>query len=208
MKKILWFLFAFFALFFGIYPVSYLFAEYGKGGYFDIKDPETMKLISWKIFFYLHVGFSGLALFIGWIGFIETLRKKYLKLHGIIGKTYVISVFFGSIAAFYIGLYGTGGVIAKMGFITGDILWMYFTAKAYLFIREKNIYHHQAMMIYSYALCFGGVTLRLYSPLVHTYFTEFNVGYQIVAWLSWVPNMVVAYFIVQKKNREISNFST
>lgn len=200
MKKVIWILFAFFAIFIGLYPIIYIFAEYGKFGYFELKDAATLANDIWKVCFYLHVSFSGLALFVGWSGFVQTIRKKRPKLHRWIGKIYVTGVLIGSISGLYIGFYGTGGPIAKLGFITGDLLWFYTTLKAYLFIRNRQILQHQIMMTYSYALCFGGVTLRMYSPIVQSIFTEFITGYQLIAWISWAPNLMVAYWLNQKTN--------
>ena len=56
-------------------------------------------------------------------------------------------------------------------------------------------------MIYSYAACFAAVTLRIWLPTLTSIMGEFIGAYRIVAWLCWVPNMIVAYFIVRHTNR-------
>lgn len=54
-------------------------------------------------------------------------------------------------------------------------------------------------MIYSYAACFAAVTLRIWLPLLTAAFLgDFIKAYTIVAWLCWVPNIIVAYFIVRR----------
>jgi len=58
------------------------------------------------------------------------------------------------------------------------------------------------MMIYSYAACFAAVTLRIWLPFLTMAFHDFNTGYRIVAFLCWVPNMIVAWFIVQRLRRQ------
>lgn len=40
------------------------------------------------------------------------------------------------------------------------------------------------------------MTLRIWLPLLTITLGEFMVAYKIVGWLSWVPNLVVAYFII------------
>lgn len=55
------------------------------------------------------------------------------------------------------------------------------------------------MTIYSYSACFGAVTLRFWLPLLLGAFNlEYNVAFPVVAWLSWMPNLLVAHLIVSK----------
>ena len=53
-------------------------------------------------------------------------------------------------------------------------------------------------MIYSYALSFSAVTLRIWLPLLISQFNDFIIAYQIVAWLSWIPNLIVAHLMANK----------
>jgi hypothetical protein len=54
-------------------------------------------------------------------------------------------------------------------------------------------------MIYSYGACLAAVTLRFWLPLLTVGFQlDFSVAYPIVAWLSWVPNLIVARWIVTR----------
>jgi len=56
-------------------------------------------------------------------------------------------------------------------------------------------------MIFSYAACFAAVTLRVWLPLLTIAMGEFNSAYRIVAWLCWVPNLIVAFLIVRNKRK-------
>ena len=47
-------------------------------------------------------------------------------------------------------------------------------------------------MIRNYALTFAAVTLRLWQTVFQVAGVEFIVGYMIVAWLSWIPNLLIA----------------
>ncbi|MFL5788898.1 MAG: DUF2306 domain-containing protein, partial [Flavisolibacter sp.] len=70
--------------------------------------------------------------------------------------------------------------------------------RAFIEIRNKQIVEHQKMMTYSYASCFAAVTLRIYLPVLTLLFNDFTTAYQLVAWLCWVPNIIVAYIIVKR----------
>lgn len=202
-KKTLWILFAGLALIIGTYPIVYLFfaetlAQYGL---MSTKGSDTLTNSLWKMGFYTHIFFGGVALFIGWGQFSAKIRVKNIKLHRQIGKVYVFAFLISALASIYIAFYATGEMIATFGFLSLGILWFYTTYRAYLYIRKKDITRHKKMMIYSYALCFAGVTLRLWLPTLTLLFNDFILAYRISAWMCWLPNLIIAYFIVKQINQ-------
>jgi hypothetical protein len=54
-------------------------------------------------------------------------------------------------------------------------------------------------MIRSYALTLAAVKLRLYLPLSQVVGIPFADAYQAVAWVCWVPNLVVAEWLVLQR---------
>lgn len=196
-KKLSWILFAVLAILVGLYPAIYLFAD-RKFGLLSSKTNELLADPIWNIGFYTHIFFAGLALLIGWTQFSSKLRNKNIAVHQMTGKVYVISALVSSLAGIYIGIFATGGLVSSMGFICLGVIWFYTTLLAYLNIRNKRIAQHQKMMIFSYAACFAGVTLRIWLPILTNIFGDFITAYTIVAWLCWVPNLMVAYLIKRK----------
>jgi len=186
------------ALFVGLYPFRYFFGD-RMFGLLQFKSEALLTNPFWNIGFYSHIVPGGIALLIGWIQFNRQIRTKRLIWHRRIGKLYVVSALVSSVAGIYIALYATGGIIASSGFMCLGLFWFYSTYKAYSSIRNKNIDAHKEMMIYSYAACLAAVTLRLWLPLLSFLFQDFIKAYLIVAWLSWVPNLVVAYFIIRRQ---------
>ena len=124
-------------------------------------------------------------------------------LHRQIGKLYIISVLLSAIAGIYVGFFATGGLVSSFGFICLGIIWFYTTLMAYIHIKNKRINKHRKMMIYSYAACFAAVTLRIWLPLLILFFGDFITAYKIVAWLCWVPNLIIANLIVRKSEEKI-----
>ncbi len=181
----------------GLYPIIYFCID-RKFGLLGTKSAELLSQPIWNISFYTHIVFGGFALLVGWIQFSKKARAKNIGLHRLIGKGYVISVLLSGIAGLYIAVHATGGFIASLGFLSLDVVWLYTTISAYLAIRNKDIVSHEKLMIYSYAACFAAVTLRIWLPLLNMTLGDFFIAYKIVAWLCWVPNMVVAYFIVRR----------
>ncbi len=202
-NKVAWVVFAFLAIGIGLYPAMYLIMPEDEG-LLASKSSEVLSNLVWKIGFYGHISFGGLALLTGWSQFSKKIRTKKLQLHRNLGKIYVFSVFVSGICALYIGFFATGGLITALGFIFLGLIWLFTTWKAYTAIKRKDLSLHQGMMIYSYAACFAAVTLRIWLPLLTMAFGEFLIAYKIVAWLCWVPNMIFAHLWVRRKGLTIA----
>lgn len=192
-RKIKWSIFGFLAISVGLYPLLYFFID-RTFGLLSSKSSELLADLFWNIAFYGHIVPGGIALSIGWLQFSSKLRKKNIQLHRNLGKLYMVTVLISGLCALYIGLHATGGPIAKIGFISLGTIWLYTTLKAYVAIRNKNIISHQKFMTLSYAVCFSAVTLRIWLPLIGMNL-EFIPAYRIVAWLCWVPNLIVGMAI-------------
>ena len=184
----------------GLYPAIYFIID-RKFGLLQSKSEILLNDFFWNTGFYTHIILGGLALLIGRIQFNEKIRKTKLFLHRQIGKLYIIFSLLSATAAIYISLYSTGGIISTIGFMSLGIIWFYSTISAYIHIKNKRIESHQKMIIYSYAVCFAAVTLRIWLPILTSLFDDFIIGYRIVAYMCWLPNLVVAYFIVKRMNR-------
>lgn len=204
-KKILNVAVAIMAILIGLYPSVYFIIN-RKFGLLQSKSDALLNNIFWNIEFYTHITLGGLALLIGWMQFSSKIRATNVALHRRIGKIYVIVVLLSAPAGFYIALYATGGIVPSLGFICLAIIWFSTTLKAYIEIRKGRTDTHQEMMIYSYAACFAAVTLRIWLPLLVGLLGDFNKAYSIVAWLCWIPNMFVAFFLtksIHKQKEEI-----
>ncbi|MEO6135509.1 MAG: DUF2306 domain-containing protein [Ginsengibacter sp.] len=200
-KKVLRIIGAVLAIFVGLYPFIYFFVD-RKFGLLQSKNDTVLTNVFWNTGFYVHITLGGIALLIGWTQFSVKLRKRKLKLHRQIGKVYVIAALLSSLTSVYIALYATGGIIASLGFMCLGIIWFYTTFRAYIEIKNGQIENHQQMMIYSYAACFSAVTLRIYLPILVMLFHDFIKAYLVVSWLCWIPNIIVAYFLVRQLQKQ------
>lgn len=203
MKKASRILFGFLSVIVGLYPGIYFLID-RRFGLLSSKTAELLNNNLWNISFYGHIIFGGLALLIGWLQFSQKLRRKNIKIHRTIGKTYMIAVLISGICGLFIALYATGGIISKLGFFTLGIIWLSTTVLGFKAIKKGNVELHKEFMIFSYAACFAAVTLRIWLPVLTSVMGEFIGAYRIVAWLSWVPNIIVAFFIVRKNKRSTS----
>ena len=199
MKKASWITVGILSTLIGLYPIIYFLID-RKFGLLSSKSTELLSDNLWNIGFYGHIILGGLALLIGWLQFSHKLRRKNIKLHRTIGKTYVVSVLISGICGLFIALYATGGIISVLGFFSLGVVWLSTTILGFKAIKKGNVELHEKFMIFSFAACFAAVTLRIWLPILTSLMGEFTGAYRIVAWLCWVPNIVVAYFIVRKKS--------
>ncbi|RKN79719.1 DUF2306 domain-containing protein [Ulvibacterium marinum] len=201
-NKVAWAVFAILAVVIGLYPALYFFID-RDFGLLASKEDALLSNLFWNIGFYGHILFGGLALLVGWVQFNKKWRKANLKRHRTIGKIYIISALISGVCAIYIALYATGGIISTLGFMSLGVLWLFFTSRAYLAVRKRDLQLHQGFMIYSYAACFAAVTLRIWLPLLTIIFHDFTMAYRIVAWLCWMPNMIFAFFWVRRRGLQL-----
>lgn len=140
----------------------------------------------------LHIIGSMLALLLGPFQFVSKMRKgTFLSLHRWMGRLYLLGVLAGGIGGLYLSLLAYGGLPTRLGFASLGILWLWTGFIAYTKIRNREIEQHRAWMIRNYALTFAAVTLRLWLPLFDALGMDFLTGYTIVAWLSWIPNLII-----------------
>jgi uncharacterized membrane protein len=126
-------------------------------------------------------------------------RNKYPLLHRWIGRVYLIAVLVGGTAGFYLGLTAIGGLTSRIGFVLLAVLWLSTGLMAYLRIRQGDVRSHKEWIIRNYALTLAGVTLRLWLPTFLSLGFTFAETYTTVTWLSWFPNLLVAEFIIRKR---------
>lgn len=201
LKNLPWVPFAFLAVAVGLYPLVYYIFDTHSGGFLHSKPKELVNDTIWHTAFYIHITFGGIALLTGWTQFSQRLRDKYLGVHRLVGKIYVISVFFSSCAGLYIAFFANGGIVSASGLGLLALFWLITIIKAYTSIRRLDIDEHQKWMIRNYALTFAAVTLRIYMPLFigFVFHNDFITSFRIISWLCWVPNLIVAQIIINRR---------
>jgi hypothetical protein len=147
--------------------------------------------------FYAHIFGAATILIAGFLQFAKRVNTNR-KLHRILGKIYVFGVlFFAAPGAYVMTFFIHRGTGVFISFLVQNTLWVTFTISAWVLIKNKMIDAHIMMMRRSYALAFAAVTLRFYiwALTVFGHGVAFDNNYVIIAFLSWVPNLLVAELI-------------
>lgn len=168
--------------------------------FLQIKQTEVTSLKAYLPLFYIHVFSSIFALVAGFTQFNTALLAKYRKLHRAFGYFYfIIVVFLAAPSGIFIGYYANGGIFSQISFMLLGILWWFFTAKAIIEIKKGNVEMHRQFMLRSFALAFSAITLRLWKViLVYLFHPAPMDVYQIIAWLGWIPNLLLIEYLIRK----------
>ena len=172
-------------------------------------NPETFPFIQQKMVYtahmtmlILHIVGAMLAILIGPFQFLPGIRKgRLLKVHRWLGRTYLLSVLVGGVGGLYMAQFAYGGLITQSGFFALAILWLYSAFKAYKHIRNKDLEQHREWMTRNYALTLAGVMLRVWAPLSDAVGIDFLLAYRVIGWLCWVPNLLIAEWIIRRSGR-------
>lgn len=172
-----------------------------------IKQTEIEELWWYKYAFYTHVCTAILALPAGFTQFNLGLLKKRPRLHRTIGYMYVVSILgFAAPSGALIGSVSNGGVFAIISFELLALGWFYFTWQAVRLAVQRKINLHHDFMLRSFALTCSAITLRFWKViLVYLFHPNPMDLYQIIAWLGWVPNLLLVEFIIYRKNHNLRN---
>lgn len=127
-----------------------------------------------------HAIFAGLAMIMGAFQFSNRLRSRYLKLHRVMGYTYVTAVFIGApIAIPLAARVDTPSLVAASA--VQAFGWMLCTGIALYCVRNGNIQQHRRWMIRGYPFAMVFTVARLIIPIPAILRTGF-VGIEIVVW--------------------------
>jgi uncharacterized membrane protein len=171
-------------------------------GFLQFKQ-DYIHIMPWKIAFYIHVFSAIFALFAGFTQFSNLILKEHRRVHRFIGRLYAYNIMVVNFpAAMIMAVYANGFLPSKTAFVILDCLWFWFTFKAVIEIRRKNVVAHKQFMMRSYALTLSAITLRSWKIIISGFVTIDPLHlYMIDAWMGFVPNLLFGEWLIQRKKR-------
>ena len=169
--------------------------------FLQIKQTEVLEVKAYLPIFYTHVYSAVFVLLAGFTQFNSKILAKYPKIHRWLGYLYVgFVLILAAPSGIFIGWFANGGLTAKTSFIILGVLWFWFTLTALKLILNRKIKAHKQMMYRSFALATSAITLRLWKViLVYLFHPAPMDVYQIIAWLGWIPNLLIAEWLIKRK---------
>lgn len=165
-----------------------------------IKQTEVEHRPEYLYFFYAHVYTS---IFVLLSGFLAIIRKDFsLKnFHRNMGKVYIFLILFlAAPSGIYMGIFANGGLFSKISFVILGFVWWFSTFKAYQLARQTRFKKHKQWMWRSFAFTLSAITLRMWKVIIVYLFHPNPMDvYQIIAWLGWIPNILIIEYLITKK---------
>lgn len=150
--------------------------------------------VPWALNLHIVGGLTALA--VGPWQFNRRLRARAVGMHRWMGRVYVGSAVVGSAGGLVLAPMSQEGIVAHLGFGFLAVFWLMSTTQALRRIRAGDVDAHRRWMIRSFSLTLAAVTLRIYLPLAAAAGIPFHDVYRAVAWLCWVPNLLVAEALI------------
>ena len=145
----------------------------------------------------VHATFAAIALLLVPFQLWPTPAGGRRAWHRLAGRAYVIACLLAAPAGLVLAFGATTGPISTAGFGTLAVIWFTVDALGWRAAVQRRFADHRRWMIRSFALTFGAVTLRLYLPIGPLLGIDFNVAYRAISFLAWVPNLIVAEWLMR-----------
>lgn len=157
----------------------------------------------------VHAVGASVALLLGPTQFLAGWRARSPRAHRVTGYLYLlVGVGAGGIAGALLALHSFGGFVSHLGFGLLACLWLFTGVMALLSAKRRRFEDHQTWMVRNFALTLAAVTLRIYLPAFAASGIPFDQFYPAIAWLCWVPNLIVAEWCRKNPFKPTASSST
>lgn len=146
----------------------------------------------------VHVAGAATALLVSPLQLMPAIRRGRPALHRWLGRVYVVGCTVGGIAGVPLALGSAAGPIASAGFGSLALAWLVTTLIGWRAGADKRLGEHRSWMVRSFSLTYAAVTLRLYLTILPALPIAFVSGYRAIAFLCWVPNLLVAELLLRR----------
>lgn len=195
-------------IFFSIY---YIYANCLRYFVFTPKNYHFDFFWTRKYWVFIHVVAGMLATIVSPIQFVPNFRSNYIRMHRIIGRTYVYSIIVSSITSFYLCATTPENFWYALGLGGFTAAWLFTGVMGMITAMKGRIELHKAWMIRSFVVTIGFSISRLLEDMVIQVHAE--VGrverLTILSWISWIiPLMITEWLLIKSRARTNDNFNS
>lgn len=156
--------------------------------------------------FYLHIAFGGIAMLLSPIQLSSRIRRRRPVVHRAAGRVVFVVIVVAALAGATLAPFSEAGRVGFAGFGLLAVAWLASAVAAAVTIRRGDREAHRRWATRTFALTYSAVTLRLWLgvliPLHLAWGLDgdqaFERSYLIVPFLAWVPNLIVAEWLLRR----------
>jgi uncharacterized membrane protein len=183
-------------LLFGFIGLMYAYVLWNDESFlFNSKDPEWAHIDSFKWWLLPHGMAAACALFLGPLQFSDRLRRRFSKVHRVLGRFYVAGVFLGAPLGIYIQ-YFEERMGASRSFTIAAVadaaLWMLTTSVALALILQGKVQQHRQWMTRSFACAIIFLEVRAIIGL-----TGWGKYAEVIVWACVAAAVPIADLVLQ-----------
>lgn len=158
----------------------------------------------------VHVSSAGVALLLTPLQWSTRFRRRWLAAHRIVGRIIAAAIAVGAVSGLIIAQVSYTGMVGTVGFSALALAWAASCTQMVRHARAKQLDQHRQWALRTTALTFAGVTLRVWVGIGIAFqqpATEaasqaaFDRVYVVMPFLCWVPNLLVAEWILRRAPR-------
>lgn len=168
--------------------------------YYYLRDVPGQTGLTWfrHLVLVTHISGGIVALLVGPWQFSGALRRRYLRVHRLMGRIYLVSVGVAAVAALQLAITTIYGWAWGFGVGTLAAVWLSTSGMAFYAILHKQIKAHQEWMQRSYIATFAFATVRLLTdtPPMNRLRPEHDAMILSV-WVCWALPMFALELVVQ-----------
>ncbi len=174
-------------LLFGFIGVMYAYVLWHNESFLITRaDPEWLHIAPFKWFLLPHGLAAGCALFLGPFQFSERLRRRFAKLHRVMGRFYVGGVLIGAPIGIYIQNFETVHLAhndpVEFSLTIASVfqagIWIFCTLMALAFILQCKVQFHRQWMTRSFACAIIFLEVRFVQGV-------FNIDFRFIEIIVW-----------------------
>ena len=150
-----------------------------------------------SLVFIVHSLSGAIVLVSGALQFNRQLLIKNRRLHRLLGRVYVITVWLASVGGLWMTVFFDVSLVAQAIFGVLALLWFGSTTLAFMYARQRKLTQHRAWMFRSFALSFFFVTFSFWVDGIAGFLPD-GAAYPVAVFVSWSLNLVIAEFLIRR----------
>lgn len=163
-----------------------------------------------KYWVFIHIVSGMLATIVAPLQFIPYIRKHFIKIHRLTGRTYVYSIIISSVTSFYLCATTPENFWYALGLGGFTAAWLFTAVMGAITAMRGRLDQHRLWMIRSFVVTVGFSISRLLEDMVIQIHAE--VGrverLTILSWVSWIiPLIITEWLLIKNKNKTTNNFT-
>ncbi|MBI5231024.1 MAG: DUF2306 domain-containing protein [Coriobacteriales bacterium] len=158
----------------------------------------------------VHASSAGVALLLTPLQWSARFRRRWLAGHRVVGRITAVAIAVGAASGLIIAQVSYAGLVGTVGFSALALAWAASCTQMVRHARAKQLEQHRRWAIRTTALTFAGVTLRALVGIGIAFQqpatavasqAAFDRVYVVMPFLCWVPNLLVAEWILRRAPR-------